>query len=148
MLSKHSRTSLSIPGIDRCLRNEFCVILPLDVVLPEDKPILWESMTREKNLYNKYNYLNIKIFKIFYREPLPDLQADPATKLPGFRTCLKKIMNINNWLNLHFGATSANLGNVEPIFSSGAGGSDSHMAHFFLSETFVPYRGLVPGLRP
>ena len=27
-------------------------------------------------------------------------------------------------------------------------GSDSHMAHFFLSETFVPYRGLVPGLRP
>ena len=24
-LSKHSRTSLSIPGIDRCLRNEFCV---------------------------------------------------------------------------------------------------------------------------
>ena len=40
LLSKHSRTSLSIPGIDRCLRNEFCVILPFDVVFPEDKPNL------------------------------------------------------------------------------------------------------------
>ena len=30
----------------------------------------------------------------------------------------------------------------------GTTGSDSHMAHFFLSETFAPYRRLVPGLRP
>ena len=58
MLSKHSRTSLSIPGIDRYLRNEFCVIFLLDVVLPKDKPILRESIARKVNLYNKYNYIN------------------------------------------------------------------------------------------
>ena len=54
-LSKHSRTSPSIPGIDRCLRNEFCVIFLLDLVLPEGKQILRENIARNKYLKTPFH---------------------------------------------------------------------------------------------